>query len=223
MAQDPQTLVPVAQPSPEQIRAALDRVFEDPELRGAIAGPHGVDAGGYVQQFFEWLRGWTEWIDGLRVTSPWLYGLVLLALIGVLGLLVWHIAYTVRGALGHRAEGQPVSAAVGDRVRDHRQLRAEARRLAAAGELREAVRTLLFALLALLEERRVVHVARGWTTREILARLAQRIGRGAELVGFASVVEQATYGGGELDAGRFADLDTAVDGFAAAVGEAGRP
>ena len=98
-----------------------------------------------------------------------------------------------------------------EKVQRYRDLREQANRLASRGEWREAARALLLALLALIEERKVLQLARGWTNREILARLVLPAGEGAALDVFRRQVEGAWYGGHALDREELAELAVCVD------------
>jgi hypothetical protein len=211
-----------AETSEGAVDRAVAEVFSQPAFREGL----GATSGG-LAELLAWLR--REWdrllyriFDGLgelRVSSPVLFWALLAVLLLVLLALLFHIGWTL--SLAFRGGGGEAGADVEDhtrRARRSRELRGEARRLALQGEWREALRQLLLALLALLDERRILHVAQGWTNREILARLRSRSGLGPELDRFGSAVETAAYGGRDVRGEDFAAFDRLVDRLEARLG-----
>lgn len=212
--QDPAGPVVPRLHEPEAVDRAVEAVFARPDLERALDARPGAAEDLVARALAEIERLWRElqsWFGDLAIESPSLYYALLLALLALLGLLVWHLGWTVRSVLRAGAMGPAVEVATGRRSKDYRELRDEARALAAAGRRREALHVLLLALLALLEERRVLQVARGWTVREILGRLEHRAAPDAELRAFGRAVERSTYGGADLDADEFVRLEAAVE------------
>jgi hypothetical protein len=208
-------------PSPEAVRDAVAEVFADSALQDALQ-PRGT-APEAIRNLLEWLWGlYTGLIDQLnhlRISAPGLYWLAMLLLLAVLGLLIWHICWTFSAAFrssspAPRREAEETV----ERTRRYREERRRAGELASRGEYAEAARALLLALLALLDEQRILPVARGWTNREILARLGRRQEFRADLGEFGRVVERASYGDGRLGSGDFERLQESLDRIVAQVG-----
>jgi hypothetical protein len=208
---------PTELPSVMEVQRAVARVFEDTELRERAFRRVGIDDGGFVTRVIDWLESCLDWFEDLRSATPGLYWLVVIVLVLALALLVWHLAWMFRVAFRSSSPevhgGEPAAA----RRRRFGELHGTARQLAAGGKMRDAVRTLLLALLALLEERRALEVASGRTTREILGRLAARIGNDTAISGFRAAVEAVTYGRSSVDPQGFERLDRAVVDLAAAI------
>ena len=213
MGQDPPQS-PAVRPSGQDVQSTVESVFRDPELANGLRPPSEL---GSIGQLIEWARSvffsWVDWITQLRVESPGLFILLFAVLVVTLILMIWHIVYTMRRVFGARtAEGRAPRAVESElRVRHSSELRARARELAEQQQFREAARHLLLALLAILEERRIVHVAGGWTNREILGRVAARCGGSAELQTFGRTLEHSSYGGMELERSGFGDLEAIFD------------
>lgn len=211
LLQDPEPLPLRARPEPyaDDVRAAVDTAFAENEgLRDAMRPQSSfLDLDELWEALWRWFIGLIQDIDGLRFSSPGLYWLLVTVLVLLLiGLLV-HIAWTFRRAWTRQAEyrAQQQDRETIERIRRHADWIAEARRLADGHSYREAVHALVVSLLALLDERNVLHVARSWTLREITARVALRGGAGldaaesAQLREFGRLAERATYAAREPD------------------------
>ncbi|MCO5165511.1 MAG: DUF4129 domain-containing protein [Planctomycetes bacterium] len=187
-------------PTPDDVATALEAVLDDPALRDGLrtshmdaAAPGDVLAEGTARLWDAFRR----WSARLAREHPALYmalfaGLAL-ALVPLLVHLGWSLALAFRGG----SRGPPGAAEADDpaaRRRRSAELRAEARALAAAGDLRQATRALLLAFLALLEERRALAVAGSWTNREVLARLRVEPAVRARLARFVAAADAACYG-----------------------------
>ena len=106
------------------------------------------------------------WFDGLRIESPLLYWMAVIALALVAGALLAHVAWSIRAAL--RA-GVPADerAAVAPR----RDLVEEAARLASEGRFLDAARRLEHACLDALMAQGAIELARGDANRVLRRRL----------------------------------------------------
>lgn len=191
----------------------MERVFSDPTLREGLEGPTsglGALLAQVRAKISEWFQRLVVRLGDLRVASPVLFWLLFGGLVLLLVLLLAHIGWTAYAALRATAplrdDEHPAT-----RARQFRDLRREARDLASAGRFRDATRLLLLALLALIEERKVLRVARGWTHREIARRLSLR-GAGAEDLGrFTGAVERVWYGGATPDAESYREVEGLLD------------
>ncbi|MBI4603043.1 MAG: DUF4129 domain-containing protein [Planctomycetes bacterium] len=191
-------LVAAPRPSPREVRDAVEEVLSDPAYGGAAA-PVKVGPG-LVRRLIDLLEGVFRWIIDLRErtarlreTNPPVYWLVLLALACVLGLLLWHIASSIRRAFERPAAIAEEKAAAREREARFRELWVEAEGLAARGDLAAAVRRLLFALLARAEERHVPVLA-SWTNRELARRLLGVDALRGSLEELAATVDRLWYG-----------------------------
>lgn len=182
---------PQAPPMRGEVEDALAGLLEDSGVRGALEVPPlrpddlaGLE--GLIGDAIRWLKDAWVWLnsglEALRVESPVLFWLVVAGLLLVLVLLLWHIVWTFRRVFRgvERADVAPQETGSEARIRAHRELLQQARAEAAAGQHRDAVRSLNLALLALCEERAELRFAKSWTVREVLAYLRRRLrGKGA--------------------------------------------
>lgn len=219
----------VARPSPEEVERAVEEVFSEPALREGLevrdASSQDLLAAMWAElkAFFEDVA---RELAAMHSTSPVAFWVILALLVLLLIALLTHIGWTI--SLAFRSSDRRAQAPLAEealpeaRMRSYRELRREARRLAEAGALEEASRTLLLALLALLAERQVLAVARGWTNREVLTRLRRSFAsdaqRAEELERFGAAVERVSYGGRRLTPEELAELDRALEAIASRVG-----
>jgi hypothetical protein len=207
---------PIAMPQGPPSRAAVEDavrgVFaDDPalaeSLRAATAPPS--DRKGFLEWLGETWQDLQHALADLQVESPLLYWLTLAGLLLVLGLLLLHIGWTIaRAVRDYRADApEAVTVERAERRRRHAEWLEAARDAARHGDRRAAVRMLVLSLLALLEERNVLHYATSWTTREILGRLGAKIGATREIAAFGRGVERASYGAAEPLPEEFARLE----------------
>jgi hypothetical protein len=186
-----------APPSADDVERATKEVLADPAYADAVMNVHVTggllrSAFAALRKVFEWIRSLLEDFTQLNETRPVLFWSIMACLIGVLCLLVWHISYTLSLAFRRPPEARPeVSAA--ERMARFGELWAQAKQLAARGEHAEAIRCLLFALLARAEERRLPVLA-GWTNREIVRRLRSKAALEGPLLEFVETVDRLWYG-----------------------------
>lgn len=199
----------------EKVRLAIEEVFRNAAFREGLAETHGPSEGAgtlLLRLIARLIGSITRWFGELRADSPilfWLlYGLLILVALLLITHIVWSIASGLRGQL--RARRASTEVRVPREARFH-ELRAQARRLAQEGRLREAARGLLLAMLALFEEQRVLAFASGWTNREIFSRLRPEPALAPELGAFARAVEWSSYGGGAPTVAEFQRMDEVVD------------
>jgi Domain of unknown function (DUF4129) len=205
---------------PEAVRRAVEEVFADPALRPQGSHGGGVSIAEYLQLLFRRFLAWVrEFFTRLSEENPLLFYLIFALLVFLLLLLLAHIAWTLslafRGPRGGAGDGEAALDSPAARARRFQELRQEALGLAREGCYREAIRTLLLALLSLVEERRALAVSRGWTNREVLARLRLGAGNAALAESFAGTFDRAWYGGaagGQEDFDRCADFVDQVAG-----------
>lgn len=211
--QDP-ALTPRPLPAVDDVRRALADVLAEPALQRAMRPPDGgvlrwaADLVAKVRDMFE---GWVRWLSELRLHNPDLFWLLFVGLMGVACLLLWHVVWTMSRIIrGSRDAGALATAPDAVRSAHSRALRTHAHALAAKGELRDGVRHLLLALLALVEERKLLAVASSWTLREIAARLAKAAPT-LPVHDLTARVENACYGAGQVTQADFAEVDRWLD------------
>jgi uncharacterized protein DUF4129 len=144
-------------------------------------------------------------LDAARGDAGW-YGWGVIALCVVLFALVG--VYLVRAVrLSVRADARLATASVAERQQRSDQLWRTAQQLAAAGELREAVRLMYLSALYALDERAFLHVDSSMTNREHARRLHSLHPRLGD--SFAEVVDRydrVRYGRAPVTAEVFAEL-----------------
>lgn len=187
-------------PSPEDLERVGEAVFSEAAFEEGLDTTHLTidELGRLVGHAIDYVYSTVAaWLLSIQKHSPFLFVGLFLVMLVVLGLLLYHIAWTFsrafRGVGDGEGDGTGYDAERGERVRRYRDLRTEASEHAEAGDPREGIRLLLLALLALLAEEEVLSVARSWTPREIVARLATRGSFGNDLKDFGAAVEDALY------------------------------
>lgn len=205
---------PDALTDPEAVRRALETVFGQPafqrELERADARSHSIWQVLVYRLLDVWQR-FRDWLSELHVSAPFLYWVLFTALVILLLVLVAHITWTFRRAFAVDLPAGDEPETGREKVQRYRELRQQANLLVVQGAWREAARLLLLALLALIEERKVLHLARGWTNREILQRLKLPPAERAALGAFRARVEDAWYGGHALEHAQLTELAACVD------------
>lgn len=203
-----------ALPDSETLQRALEAVFGQPAFQRELerADGHALSLGQVLLlRLLGFLERCSEWLEELHGSAPLLYWLLFTGLVALLLVLVAHIAWTFRRAFAADLPASDEPDEAREKVQRYRELRQQSNLLAVQGAWREAARLLLLALLALLEERKVLQLARGWTNREILQRLRLPPAESAALDVFRARVEDAWYGGHALDRPQLAELAVCVD------------
>lgn len=217
---------PRALPTVEETRRVLADVLADPGLRKALQ-PRSDTFASFAELWHKiqtWFADLVDWLFDLREGSPGLFWLIFVALMLVACALLAHIGWTLMQAIKTPREGAPASPQADHARRvQSRALRAKAHALATGGDRRGGMRHLLLAMLALVEERRLLTVAQSWTVREILGRLAHRApslfaaGDAAERVpatalgAMSARIEHACYSDGAVPDADFAAVDRWLD------------
>ncbi|MBI2568878.1 MAG: DUF4129 domain-containing protein [Candidatus Schekmanbacteria bacterium] len=196
--------------TPESVDAAVEAVFSDPTYPVDAFSRRARGSDELVRRIFETLSGWfnsfTNFVQEVHAAAPTLYWALTTVLLIVLIALIAHIAWTVREAFRGMQYRTPVAESGSqprERLQSCDELRRQAKQSAARGALEEGGHLLLLALLALIEEARVLDVAAGTTTREVVARLQDRREYPPDVASFARVVERAWYGAGRVSQGEF--------------------
>jgi hypothetical protein len=176
-------LLAAAAPGSDAVRDKLHDILSRSEF-GAPQQPWWADL---VRRFFEWL-------GNLYDTAPILFWLLFVLLAGLLLLLLGHLVWTVRRVLtaGGRSGRRDNTAA--ERRQRSLACRAEAARLASAGEYTEAIRYLFLSLLYLFDESGRVLFQRALTNQEYLGLFAARPQVQADLRTFVAVLDDHWYG-----------------------------
>jgi len=145
-----------------------------------------------MQTAIAWLQSATSYLDSLQTVSPVLFWLIMVALVGVLALLIWHIVYTLRHLL-RGPSSDPRPQATRARTVRFNELWREAERLSNEDKHTEAVRHLLLALLARVHDEKLV-VPIGWTNREVARYLSRHGAANDAIQAFVRTVDHLWYG-----------------------------
>ena len=206
---------PAAAPPTEVVQREVEAVFSDPAFQTGLQTTHGGPQALLAMIFQEirhLLLKLLRVLDQLHAENSAVFWTIFIVLAIILVLILIHIGWSLSLAFrGLPRSDRSAEDSPAERRRRYRDLRSEARRLAEEGRCREAVRFLLLALLSLLEERRILTVASGWTNREILARLRFRSAVSRELAAFRDRVETASYSGAALSLNDFQECDTTLE------------
>lgn len=132
----------------DSLRRVLDSVFAQPAYEWARPNP--------LQHLVKWWQALLDWLRNLEATQPWLYWFLFYAMIAVLAAILLHAAVvfgrTLRAA-HHAGDAAIVPVA---RVRGASWYRAEAQRLAAAGQYPEAMQHDFIGLVLELDQRQLL-------------------------------------------------------------------
>ncbi|HEU0016577.1 MAG TPA: DUF4129 domain-containing protein [Longimicrobium sp.] len=195
-----------ALPTPEQVRAAVERAYARPAL--APAEPGFFDRmWEAVERFFRDLFGGGTPAGAGDAFEKFLMVLLVVAAVAIIAFFVMHVVGGLRDpdARELRAGGS----ARPDRPRTADEWEAEARRAAAAGRLREAAVALYQALLLRLEAAGAVRYDPAKTPGEY-RREARAHPQARALGGFLRLFEPVAFGGRALDAAGWERLRAAA-------------
>ena len=182
--------------SPDTVREATQALLDERRYREGMRLEQG-EADDFVDVLYNRISDWVLSLIALQESNPLLYWLLVTGLVVVAGLLTWHIVYSVRRS--SRAPVRPPTA-VGEVVgtsdldalwQRHRDATADGDLLLAL-QLRFAIT--MAASIGLPRLRNLGHL----TYRELVA-VGQQSGATWELEGTVGAIEQALYGGQDLD------------------------
>lgn len=164
--------------SREVVREATDRVLSDPAYRDGIreivvSEDLASQLRRWIEKALDFVRSIADGLANLSVDQPILFWLIMLALIGALVVILWHLGYSLSLLVRGSPAGSPARAEERARAQRFAELWSEARRLADRGEYSGAIRHLLLALLARAHDSRI-RLPAGWTNREIVAYVSRR-------------------------------------------------
>ncbi len=202
-------------------RARLNRVLQRPDVQPAPPDPIMEFLNAVWRRVGEWLL---DRLDDLFAVGPvrdtvgflgdilrlifqilvpiWAY----LGILFLLGLAAW-VVRGLRRSMAPSAVTMPVGYA--GRGESSAQARAEAARLAAAGDFREAMRALYLAVLLHWDEQGRLRFDRALTNREVLALATRRAERdvAARLAPLVDRFDRVWYGGARCTAVEYADFE----------------
>ena len=196
----------------DQARAAADRILAHPEFRTVVQESALQRA---INSLFEWINNLFSRVAGLGQREPWLAPAIEWSFFGLAAaaLLVWGFRTMQRQRLAVVLESGAAEAFWRKESEDWAEL---ARSQAASLEWREAVHSLYWATIVMLEGRRLWRPNRARTPREYLRLLEPGSPRQQSLGGLTCIFERIWYGqrlANESDYARvralFEELDTA--------------
>jgi hypothetical protein len=171
-------------PDGEAIHQHLQRVLSRPEFR----------PGSDLSWLPRALAGVFAWLGSLYGTAPVLFWLLLIGCVLLLGLVVFHLGWTIRRMLAVApAEGAGARTAA-ERARLSQAYRQEALERAGHGEFTEAIRFLFLSLVYRFDEEGRLLFQQACTNREYLALFADRPQVDQDLRVFVDVLDANWYG-----------------------------
>lgn len=182
---------------------SLARILAQSKYGAETQPPDSTWLADLIRRFLEWFRDVSGSVDVPDLSLYWVIGLsiVLVALLVGIGLLLRRSVVRERAGL---ATPMPTEAATADEALG----RADA--LAAAGDLRQAVRQLYLATLLALDEQGALRFDRALTNQEVLLRLRSRPELARVLASVIDVFDSVWYGEHSLTAETFATYVEAV-------------
>ncbi len=187
--------------SPTVVREVTERILADPAYEDGVreivvSEDFARQLGDYLKKILDFLRRVAGGLARLSVDQPVVFWLIMVALVAVLGLILWHLAYSL-GLLFRASPASPAGRAEQRaRVLRFKELWSEARLLAERGDYSGAIRHLFLALLARAHDSRV-RLPAGWTNGEIVAYVSRQRGlrRVADPLGaFVGTFDRIWYG-----------------------------
>ena len=181
-------------PTPEHVERVLDEVLSHPEYAKSLR-TFEVDGSlaGLVERVIGWFKALGDAALTLRLQSPGIFWFIFSFLVVILILLLWHMVNSVRVTLRRTALPAERAEEGEEPVFHFRALWNRAEQLAGEGSYSEAIRHLLLALVAHMEEREVPLLA-GWTNREIVEHLRVDESERGPLRELVAAVDQFWYG-----------------------------
>lgn len=190
---------------PDSLAAVVKAVFADREYQW-------TEGSGTYAWLMGRLQRLLDWLEGLRVSFPLPYYVLLGAMVLLLAGLVAHLSWVVwRSLHPHLATGTP--AAMAGPIRDAAWHLAEARRLGAAGQFAEALAHRFLAAMLELDAHRVLQVHPSKTPAEYVqeARLDDT-GR-SELADLVAALYRHLFGGAPCGADEWQRFDSLASGL----------
>ncbi len=203
-------------PSDREIGKAWKSVFSNPDFPWSRA-VHERNSDNLfltlILKFLDFLQELQIKMMRLHHHSPVLFWILFVLLLVILVLLLVHIGRTL--AMGFRFAfakegGQDLEERAQRKMRSS-ELRARARELAQRGSGAESIHYLLLSLLAFLEEKHILQVAKGWTNRELFRRLEAKLPIEDAWEPLEIQVEQVSYAGQPLSFENFEQMEKALD------------
>lgn len=182
-------------PNPERIRTQAAEILARDDYDLTVRGHEGTWFVDLLMKLLEWLLIPFRWVfqmtEGLPEVFRWL---IILAMIVLLGLLVWHmLASIIRAVRGETGRLQAVKAAR-RRAVDPEELEQEADAAGRQGDYVTAVRRLFRAAVLRLERSDKRPLRPGTTNRALLRRYGDRPTVGQALGLFVETIDRKWYG-----------------------------
>lgn len=186
-------------PPPDSVRAVLRKVFTAPEYRWRTHRSL-ADAFSYYWQSL------MRFMDRMSTSHPAGFLALMLLLTLIVAVLFTHLAFVVRRAL-RQAPDTPADALSLPVVRDATWHLAQARRLAATGQFKEALGHRFLALVLQLERRQALDVHASRTPAEYARTVRLDEGGKQQFSALVGTLYAALFGGHGLDAAQFDEFD----------------
>ncbi len=172
-----------AQPDEGRVRDELRKVFERSEFNPE---PN--------EQQLGWLRRLFELLGSLREAAPLIHWLLVATCIGLLLVLLYWLARSIRRAVFVRVDGEEGALAEAKRREQSTRFRAEADQRAREGDFTAAVRCLFLSLVYAFDESRRFLFLPALTNHEYLEGFADRPALKRGLHVFVKVLDENWYG-----------------------------
>src|SRR5271166_3864262 len=158
-------------PDPETIRRTAEQVLRRPDYQLNPQPDSGPALLELLQRFLRWILTPFEWLlDALAGLPGWLRWPIAIGLAALLILLVFHIGYTIVGAVRGQRQKRGLAAALPRTSRDPAALERRAAEAVSRGDFITAIRLLFAACLLRLELAEKRPFLAGTTNREHLRR-----------------------------------------------------
>jgi len=190
-------------PEGPAIRRELQRVYSRPEFN-----PDEDDLWAWLRNALLWFF---HWLGTLHDTLPLLFWLLVLGCFLLLGLLVFHITWTIVRAIHAGRRAGMAGADAEERRRRSAAYRQEAESSAAAGNFTEAVRLLFLSLVYAFDEAGRLLFRPALTNREYLNLFADRPAVEQNLRVFVDLLDANWYGERPTAGAEYASCRTLYD------------
>jgi len=191
--------------SPDEIRQSLERVYAREEFSGAPANS--------LERISQWISQYFRWLGELGSRSPLLFWILLVACLGMLIMLLAHLAWTIRKSLTTGASLSGARAGPDRHERLSSTYWEEALRKSGQGEFTEAIRCLFLSLVYRFDESGRVNFLRACTNREYLSLFADRPEVQSALRVFVDTLDDCWYGQRTADRARYQDCLARYEGL----------
>lgn len=186
--------------SKPEIEKTIAEVLKSPEFHQAQ--PENIVSRIILAIYRIYVR-FLAWVNRLQETNQVLFWLFFVGCLVVLGLLIWHIVYTIRQVFFLPAEAEGRERGASGAVNLFEMYREESLNAARQGSYTEAIRYLFLSLVFCFDRRDVISFNPAFTNREYLRLVPRNISSYDGIVRIVTLLDERWYGKTAADSGEY--------------------